>query len=351
MALKIGIIGSGFMAQAVHLPCLCRIPGVEVGLYTPEIEIARKLQNKWNIRRLFTSVSDLIAGDYDALLVLTRVEYHAWYIERALLAGKHVFTEKPLCMFSETAQKLADLAEKKKLLLMTGYMKRHENAVAAVLAHISDCRAGEILFARTHSFIGSWWDARIGDYMDIYRSENTPGPEPEKREPAAAFLSCTADDKFYSFDNPYYALLDTGCHSVNFIKYITGKNPEIVSSIQKKTRLTLLDFGSFTGSMEFCINFNMHAWDEIHEVYFQNGRLRICTQAPLNMQHAAEAEWYYEDDDRSKKICFTDNHDWSFARQMKEFIRAVRDNDITAGNAVCAADDIKCMETMQQITR
>jgi predicted dehydrogenase len=59
--------------------------------------------------------------DIDAILVATPVSTHFRLAEMALRAGKHVYVEKPLCIFSRDARRLQALAKKKKRVLMVGH--------------------------------------------------------------------------------------------------------------------------------------------------------------------------------------------------------------------------------------
>ncbi|MEI2999304.1 MAG: hypothetical protein V8T86_00145 [Victivallis sp.] len=77
------------------------------------------------------------------------------------------------------------------------------------------------------------------------------------------------DAKFYSFDNPYYGLLNTGCHSINLLRFLAGTEPKVISASERGgAKFAELDFSSVTGTFEFCVNFNMRHWDEVTELCF-----------------------------------------------------------------------------------
>lgn len=54
--------------------------------------------------------------DIDLIVVLTNAPAHGQTCERALLAGKHVYVEKPVCAELHEAKRLLELAEEKNLL-------------------------------------------------------------------------------------------------------------------------------------------------------------------------------------------------------------------------------------------
>ena len=62
--------------------------------------------------------------DIDAVVVTLPRQLTYGVVRDCLLAGKHVFTEKPLALNINNAEELRDLSSKNKLLLQVGYMKR-----------------------------------------------------------------------------------------------------------------------------------------------------------------------------------------------------------------------------------
>jgi len=58
----------------------------------------------------------------DAVVIATPVTTHGELARRALLAGKHVFVEKPLAVNAHEAEQVADLAEERGLALMPGHL-------------------------------------------------------------------------------------------------------------------------------------------------------------------------------------------------------------------------------------
>ena len=80
--------------------------------------------------------------ELDALLLLTPGA-HGSIATAALAAGKHVLSEKPLCVTQREARELADLARRHDRVLQVAYMKAYDPAVAAardVIAEIGPLR-------------------------------------------------------------------------------------------------------------------------------------------------------------------------------------------------------------------
>src|SRR5918992_5670896 len=73
--------------------------------------------------RTTTELDDLLADEeLDAVAISTPVVTHAELARRALLAGKHVFVEKPMAVTAGDAEELVALAEERGLVLLPGHL-------------------------------------------------------------------------------------------------------------------------------------------------------------------------------------------------------------------------------------
>jgi predicted dehydrogenase len=344
---KVGILGCGYMAQMAHIPCLKSLKNVEiVALCDCRKDVAAKLCRKWDIQYHTDSADKLLSMDVDAVFVLTPLQWHLNNIEEAIKAGKTVFTEKPATMSVASVNTLQQTAGECGKGVTVGYMKRHDANIAELKKIQSENDWGNMLFARTHSFIGAHWNAAIDDIMPNLSSDEAPAFDASQLDHGPAWLKGERNKEFYSFDNPYYALLDTGCHSVNLLRHLMGKNPE-VKSVRNMSGVKLVDFDfeGVAGVMEFCVNFNMHKWDEVTELYFEKASVRILTPPPLDMQASAIVEIYSENGALHRNIILEDNHQWAFRLQTEAFIEKV----ISGNNASDLEDAAKDIEIIEKI--
>jgi len=91
----------------------------------------------------FTDTVDHVLADPEiaGVAIATPAETHGELVRRALLAGKDVFVEKPLCLFVEEGQRLVALAAEKGRVLMVGHLLWYHPAVLK-LKELTD--AGEL---------------------------------------------------------------------------------------------------------------------------------------------------------------------------------------------------------------
>lgn len=127
--LRVGVIGSGGVAQMMHLHYLQSLPDrFELAALSDLSQgVLDRLGAKYNVPadRRFTRYQDLLACDLDAVLILTGGNHYPQVIA-AFDAGKHVFVEKPMCYTVAEADACIAAAASMGRRLMVGYMKRFD---------------------------------------------------------------------------------------------------------------------------------------------------------------------------------------------------------------------------------
>src|SRR5919201_1320031 len=109
--IRVGIVGTGFAASS-HLDALSRLRTVEVaGVVGSSRERARAAAQRLGVGRAYPDL-DALLGDEDVRAIhnCTPNHLHADVTLAALMAGKHVLSEKPLAMDSTEAGNLVDAA-------------------------------------------------------------------------------------------------------------------------------------------------------------------------------------------------------------------------------------------------
>ena len=113
----VGFIGAGMISEQ-YLTHLTRFPDVEV-VFISDIDVARAAAQaeRFAVPRSGTVAELLADADVEVVVNLTLPATHVEVSTAALLAGKHVWTEKPIGLTRESAQGLVDLARESGLLL------------------------------------------------------------------------------------------------------------------------------------------------------------------------------------------------------------------------------------------
>jgi predicted dehydrogenase len=94
-----------------------------------------------------TRYEDLLEDDsLDAIAIATPVVTHFELAQQALLAGKHVFVEKPLALSSALGEQLVALAEERALVLMPGHLLLYHPGVAKLKDLVESEELGRLLY-------------------------------------------------------------------------------------------------------------------------------------------------------------------------------------------------------------
>ena len=115
---RIGIIGTGRIANR-FIPESKLVSGLSTqGVYNPHMEHALRFAEKWEIN----AYQDLEAffEAIDAVYIASPHGTHYAYIKSALEHGKHVLCEKPMVLETARAEELFSCAKEKNLVLMEG---------------------------------------------------------------------------------------------------------------------------------------------------------------------------------------------------------------------------------------
>jgi predicted dehydrogenase len=156
---NIGLIGCGEIAE-FHARALRNIDNVTVsGAYDLDHRTAQSFGKKFNVP-IYSQLSELLSdSSINALYVLTRHNSHAEIISKCLAAGKHVFSEKPLALDLDTAEKIRNDVHKSGKFLMVGFNHRWNPAVDWIHDYLTRTQEKILSLSLTFStspFLQTW---------------------------------------------------------------------------------------------------------------------------------------------------------------------------------------------------
>ena len=116
--IRLGTIGTGEIVKNV-LRGVCETPGISLyGVYSRSAEKGEALKKAFDGKKVFTELSDMLREEeINTVYVASPNSLHYEHTKKALLAGKHVICEKPLCPEVRQAKELFALAEENGLML------------------------------------------------------------------------------------------------------------------------------------------------------------------------------------------------------------------------------------------
>lgn len=152
--LRIGIIGSGGIAQGCHIPGYKSVPDAceIVAVCDVSSETAKKASEMSDGAKVFTDYRAMISEmELDAVSVATPNKYHLQPTVDALNAGLHVLCEKPLAMNADEARTMCRAAEDNGKILQVALQQRFTGAGRFMKEYIENGHMGDIYYARAQA--------------------------------------------------------------------------------------------------------------------------------------------------------------------------------------------------------
>jgi predicted dehydrogenase len=123
-------------AELADLAWLCDLDPAQRELVAPRYPLARSTD----------SFDELLSDtELEAIVIATPVPTHYGLAKQALLAGKHVFVEKPPAMRAEEMEELVALSEERGLVLMPGHLLLYHPGISKVKALVDAGELGDVL--------------------------------------------------------------------------------------------------------------------------------------------------------------------------------------------------------------
>ena len=98
-----------------------------VAVVDPNLEAARKAAEELNANDYYSSLNEaLIKSDFDAVCISAPTFVHCEVVVKAAEAGKHIYSEKPLSISLEEADKMEKTIKKNKVKFQIDFMRRFD---------------------------------------------------------------------------------------------------------------------------------------------------------------------------------------------------------------------------------
>ena len=159
--IRIGVIGCGSVSGQ-YLPHLSRSPYVELVSACDIIpERAANRAKEFKIPHHFPHINQMLAGPtFDLLVNLTDMQEHGRLNKQALMAGRNVWSEKPMANTYAEGKALFDLAKTKKLRIWGAPAVVNSPQFAFMAKTLKEGKLGKVAAAHAHyGHTGPTWSA------------------------------------------------------------------------------------------------------------------------------------------------------------------------------------------------
>lgn len=344
---RLGFVGCGAMGQTAHIANFAAIPDCEiVALAEGRARTAELVAQRYGISRVYPDHRAMLAGesDLDAVVAIMGYALHPPIVRDILNAGRHVMTEKPICLRLDNARQMAALADEKGLIYMVGYMKRSLPASVAAVEQIGLWKqsgaAGNMNYLRASMPPGDWtlgmqWGLNAGDAPPAYEGVAAEVPPEWMGEAMGA--------KYNAFVNYFI-------HQVNLVRCLLGEDYEVVHADKAEAILVGRSQSGVTVVLEMKPRGLKRSWEEYYMVSFDNGKIDLSVPAPMAQQDGGELRIYWGGDDRTPPRWEQPVMPpvWSMLAQARHFVDCVRDRKAVRSPA---SDAVKDLEVAEQYIR
>jgi len=166
--LKVALVGAGNLARWAHLPSLSRIPNVSLqAVYSTSGARGNTYARRFGASYFSSDYQQILEDfDVDVVMVLSRNQHHFSQAFEALMAGKHVFVEKPMALTEPECRELYNAVVISGNQLTVGFNRRFAPFYKELKQSIAGRSGPAVINCRVSSpgISGNYWmaDPSIG---------------------------------------------------------------------------------------------------------------------------------------------------------------------------------------------
>ncbi|AEB76618.1 Gfo/Idh/MocA family oxidoreductase [Clostridium botulinum] len=303
---KFGIVGLGRLGRKHAENLAFRIPNAELLAVCSVVkEEVEEVKNAWGIKYGYTDFDEMLKNkELDAIFISSPSGFHCEQIEKALDAGFHVFSEKPLGLYLEEAKRVAKAVnEHKDQIFMVGFMRRYDNSYAYAKKKIEEGAIGKPVLIRCYGL-----------------------------DPAGSM------EGFLKFAKSNYSgglFLDMAVHDLDLARWYLGSEADTVWAIggayeypefdeinDAETGASLVKFKNGTMGVFVAGRNCAHGYHIETEIIGTKGTLRVGTVPQKNLVTVF-------DETGARQECvqgFPERFDQAYLSETEEFVKCVLEN-------------------------
>jgi predicted dehydrogenase len=354
--IKVGILGTGTIAQVSHIPMLRNLADdFEIeAVYDLSPGLRTLVQKKFNVPKVYDSAGALIADkDIDAIFVLTPDPMHCTLALESIEAGKHVFIEKPLAMNAADIRKLMDAeARHPECTVMVGYMRRFASSFLKAKELLeTDKRPVEYIRFRDIILEGGYFIGQTTKVMRARNQDDFPQGASDrlakmKYDQHSAGLGSGATDMQR---NVYQMLLGLGCHTFSAVRELIGSPKEVKTVLTSRNGthfISLLQYEGFIGTYEMVNDQSVVQFDAAIEIFQGTRKLLIKYDTPYIRYLPYSLEVIESTGENSKTTTYGPDYHDAFETELKYFAGCIAAKKKPKTSLADSLEDIELFQKM-----
>ena len=318
---KIGLIGTGMIAQVMHLPHLFEMPDrFEVtALCDLSPGTVQAVSARFGIRHTFTDYREMLdRADVDAVMVLTRD--HAQPATDALRAGKHVFIEKPMCNNLDEADELLDAQAQSGRVAMLGHHKIYDPGYLVGRERIRQMQNPNLI--RLHDVNGP--NDLFLEHYDIVRVDDIDAHEKNRMNQLHQdSLQRAIGVQPEPIMRAYGKMLGLLIHDIYILDAAFGLPEQVVSTDIWDGGGAIVSILAYSDSLRCVVDTagvrNLRVFDESMTVYAPDSVVSIVFPSPFLKNAATVVEEWQMDGGRYRESTTTASYQEAFKLELVHF--------------------------------
>jgi predicted dehydrogenase len=313
---KIGFLGCGYMGQNAHLSNYVELDSCEVvAICDDKRKQAELVAARYGIPKVYATEKELLSDpEIQGVVAAQYFEYHTNTVPRVLEAGKHILTEKPLCVYPQNGAKLADIAAKTGKIHMVANHKRSDPASEYALEQVRKWKqsgeVGKLKYLRVTMPPGDW----------VAGADKIINTDEKKNEGIRETRPAGVSDEFHkalvSFVNYYI-------HQVNLMHFFFGEDFKLTYTEKSGVLLVGESVSGIPGILEMSPYTTNQEWHEAVLACFEKGFVKVELPPPLINQRAGKVTVYKNTSEGESYITPVLPYISAMRNQAANFIRAI----------------------------
>jgi predicted dehydrogenase len=341
LKVKIGIIGTGTIAQLMHIPYIKEIEKYDLAaLCDASPGLVKTIGEKYAVSHVYTDHLEMLRKEnLDAVVVCAPDEYHDILCVDALEAGCHVLVEKPLALSIKAADKMISASRKAGRHLMVAYMKIYDPGYEAGASLMKE--AEDVSLIRVHDFPGSFGAGSMNEVIDsmIKTGQMPIEKQEESRKRTDSLLREQLGEHTDEEEGLWRALLAFATHDMAILRGAFGNPKKVITTavvpgfpsktswmkVIHSTILSILDYGKAKCSFE--IGGPPRTWfDEELVAYCSNQTISIRFPYPWIKNEPTIVEQTRTKNGGFETSFATYSYEEAFKREHLHFLSCIEKN-------------------------
>jgi predicted dehydrogenase len=278
--LRVGVIGTGLIAQLMHLHFLRELKDrfEVVALCDLSAQTARECADEYGVPSVYEGWREMLRSPLDAVLVLTSGSHTPISVEAAR-AGMHVFVEKPMCFSTVEATEMIEAAASAGVTLMVGYPRRYDLAFRRFRDEVAQLAGPRLLRVTTTESPGPPY---LAHYPPFATGTVAPDVLTALREDRhQRVVAAIGTDDAFLVDQYGSVLLDTLVHEINSVRGVLGE-PEALDHVEMRngSLTVLLNYAATSAAIHWVDVPEMTRYSMEFAMFAASGRATLTFPSP-----------------------------------------------------------------------